>query len=238
MKSITIGKWIPALAIAIASLPLAGIAAAQSTEQAATSSSRELAPPTHAVEIAVAAGYAQGFGKVASGAPSLTDVGNAGGALELGVGYRLLPELALGIYGSGAMFGRGDSVDSSANLYAATAGVQADWHFVPAAYAFDPWVSLGTGWRGYWIHADQGDISRQGLELAKLRVGVDYRIASSVAVSPVLGADLSMFLSESAPGSGGFKSISSPNVNTFVFGGVQGRFDIGGAAAGARLAAR
>src|SRR4051812_18811255 len=100
-SSMFTSKWAGAAAIGAASLSLAGIAGAQSTEQTAASARRELAPQVHAIELTVATGYAQGFGDVASGRPSLTDVGNAGGAVELGVGYRLLPELALGLYGSG-----------------------------------------------------------------------------------------------------------------------------------------
>jgi hypothetical protein len=178
------------------------------------------------VELTIGTGYAQGFGNVGAGQPSLTDIGTAGGAVQLGAGYRLIPQLTLGAYGSGAMFGKGDQVDSSANLYSATAGFQADWHFWPAAHEFDPWVSLGTGWRGYWAHADQGNTAMQGWEIAKLQVGLDYRIDRAIAVSPVVGIDMTTFFSQSTPTSNGFHSISSPDVNAFLLAGVQGRFDI------------
>ncbi len=180
----------------------------------------------------------QGFGDIGTNQPTLTDVAQPGGAVQLGVGYRLIPQLALGLYGSGAMFSRGDSVDSSTNLYSAAAGVQADWHFLPAHYEFDPWVSLGTGWRGYWIHGEGGTTSLQGLELGKLQVGVDYRLARTIAISPVVGADLSMFLSESSPTSQSFSNISDPKVNTFAFAGLMGRFDIPVGARSAEIAAR
>jgi hypothetical protein len=220
-------KWIIA-AVAASSVAVTGVASAQEKDQPSAESSKagELAPATGAVELTIGTGYAQGFGNVASGQPSLTDVGQPGGAVQVGAGYRLIPQLTLGVYGSGAMFGRGDQVDGSSNLYSATAGVQADWHFLPSGNQIDPWVSLGTGWRGYWIHADQGTTAMHGLELAKLQVGADYRITRAVAISPVVGAGLSMFLTESTPASNGFQNISSPNVNTFVFGGVLGRFDV------------
>src|SRR5262249_35788087 len=118
------------------------------------------------------------------------------------------------------------------------AGVYGDWHFLPAASQWDPWVSLGTGWRGYWIHADQGTTSLQGMQLARLQLGVDYRVAPTVAISPVVGADLSMFFSESTPASNGCASLSSPDVNTFVFGGVQERFDIPTRASASSVASR
>jgi hypothetical protein len=210
-------------------LTMAGAASAQEPTKDAPRSSEgasTLSAADRSVELTVGAGYAQGLGNVGAAQPSLGDVGQAGGAVQLGAGYRLVPQLTLGVYGSGAMFARGDQVDSTTNLYTATAGVQADWHFIPAASHFDPWVSLGTGWRGYWLSADQGTTALHGLELAKLQVGVDYRIDRSIAVSPVIGADLSTFLTESTPTTDAYHNIHSPKVDTFLFAGLQGRFDI------------
>jgi hypothetical protein len=78
----------------------------------------------------------------------------------------------------------------------------------------------------------------QGLELAKFQVGVDYRVSKAVSISPVIGADMSLFLSESTPTSDGFKNIASPNVNAFISAGVLGRFDIPTESGGSELAAR
>jgi hypothetical protein len=66
----------------------------------------------------------------------------------------------------------------------------------------------------------------QGVEWAKLQIGVDYRIDQAVAISPVVGADLTTFFTQSTPTSNGFTNTTNPTVNTFVFAGVQGRFDI------------
>jgi hypothetical protein len=238
-------KWMAASAAVVGTTMFAGVASAQETtsspardEARAGAPSRELPAAKDAVELTIGTGYAQGFGDVASNHATLQDLGTAGGAVQIGVGYRVLPQLTLGVYGTGAMFGRADSVDGSAKLYSATAGVQADWHFVPQASEWDPWVSLGTGWRGYWVDADQGTTSLHGWEIAKLQVGVDYRIAPAVAISPVIGADLSTFFTESTPQSSGFANLSSPTVNTFVFGGVLGRFDIPTRGTGSGVAAR
>jgi hypothetical protein len=222
--------WMAAAAAATGTMLLGGVAAAQEvTKDVATQSearSRDLPAAKNSVELTVGTGYAQGFGDVASGQPTLQDVSTAGGAVQLGAGYRLIPELTLGVYGTGAAFGRGDQVDSSANVYSATAGIQADWHFLPAAHVLDPWVSLGTGWRGHWVHSNQSETSMHGWEIAKLELGVDYRIAPAVSISPVVGADLSTFFTQSTPQSNGYQNLSNPNVNTFVFAGVLGRFDI------------
>jgi hypothetical protein len=65
-----------------------------------------------------------------------------------------------------------------------------------------------------------------GWEIARLQVGVDYRLNRSIAVSPVLGADLTTFFTQATPASSSFTNISSPSVDAFVFAGLQGRFDI------------
>jgi hypothetical protein len=223
-------KRILVIASTMGALLVAGSANAQvQTKDEATEGAAEkrLAPATKAVELTVGTGYEQGFGKFGSGQPSLTDVGTAGGALQIGVGYRVIPRLTLGLYGSGAVFGRGDQVDPSANLYSTAAGFQADWHFLPGGHLLDPWISLGGGWRGYWIGANSGTTSIQGMEIAKLQVGVDYRIAQSISVSPVVGIDLSSFFTQSTPETNRFTNIPSPDVNTFLFAGMMGRFDLG-----------
>jgi len=220
-------KWITALTVALSGVVVSGVAgAAEKDEAGAQQSSRELAPATHAVELTIGTGYAQGFGDVASGQPKLTDLAQAGGAVQTSVGYRVIPQLTLGVYGSGAMFSRADQVDSTTNVYSASAGIESDWHFLPSSHQLDPWVSLSSGWRGYWVHNNQAETSLQGLQIARLQLGLDYRIDNAIAISPIIGADLSTFLSERTPTSGGFTNISNPNVDTFLFAGLQGRFDI------------
>jgi hypothetical protein len=116
--------------------------------------------------------------------------------------------------------------------------VQADWHFLPGGSQLDPWISLGSGWRGYWIAQNAGTTSIQGMELAKLQVGLDYRIDRAISISPVVGADLSTFFTQSTPEESGFHNLASPHVNTFVFAGVMGRFDLGAQSDRGRVASR
>jgi hypothetical protein len=195
-------------------------------ERDVVTSEHALDPVKHAVELTIGTGYEQGFGKFSSKQPSLTNVWTGGGAVQVGVGYRIIPQLSLGLYASGAAFGQGDQLASSADLYSAAAGVQVDFHVLPGGYAFDPWVSLGSGWRGSWISENGTTTSLQGMELAKLQVGVDYRLTRTVAISPVIGVDLSTFLTEETPGASGFYNVANPEVNTFFFAGLMGRFDI------------
>ena len=220
-------------------LALPGAASAQTKDAVQQDgSSKTLAAATNAVELTIGTGYEQGFGNIQSGQPSLTDLGQAGGAVQTSVGYRILPQLTLALYGSFAGFGRASEVDSSAKIYSAAAGVQTDWHFLPKGSELDPWVSLGSGWRGYWINQNSGNVTDQGMEIAKLQVGLDYRIAQAVAISPVVGADLSTFFTQQTAGSNGWTNISSPQVNTFFFAGVMGRFDIPTRSSSSQVASR
>jgi hypothetical protein len=223
-----INKWITATAIAIVTVVVSGVASAEEKDvgPSAAQASSELRPIKNAVELTIGTGYEQGFGKFGSGQPSLTDVGQAGGAIQVGAGYRIIPQLTLGLYGSGAMFGHGGEGDPSADLYSVAAGFQADWHILPGGHRLDPWISLGSGWRGYWVHANSGNTSIQGMEIAKLQVGLDYRITQGLSVSPVIGADLSSFFAESTPETGRFTNLKNPDVSTFLFAGMMGRFDI------------
>jgi hypothetical protein len=231
-------KWMTSVVAVATGVLFAGAANAQPKDQPSEGQGdASLAPATRSVELTIGTGYEQGFGKIVDGQPSLTDVGQAGGAIEASVGYRLIPELTLGVYGSGGEFSRGDSVDGSTNLYTATAGLKADWHFLPAGQEWDPWVSLGTGWRGYWLNDTQGTTSTHGWEIAKLEVGLDYRLDRAIALGPVVGGDVTTFFTQSTPGTS-YASISSPQASTFIFAGVQGRFDIATGSDSTRVASR
>jgi hypothetical protein len=221
-------KWISAATVAAFVTMVGSVASAQQKDQPQESghTGKDLGAATHSLELTIGTGYAQGLGNVGDGQLALTDVAQAGGSIQAGVGYRVIPQLTLGVYGSGSMYGRGGQVDGSTNIYSATTGVEATYHILPAASELDPWVSLGTGWRGYWEHADQGTTSMHGWQIAKLQVGLDYRIDKAIAIAPVVGADMTTFFTQATPASSGWESISSPKVNAFLFAGVQGRFDI------------
>jgi hypothetical protein len=183
---------------------------------------------SNALELGVQAGYSQGFGDVAKGQSTVSDLSGPGGAVEVDVGYRISPQFLIGIYGGSTMASRGDALADGTDVRGATAGVQAQYHFRPT-YTIDPWVGLAAGWRGTWLVPDQGkNTSLQGLQLARLQVGADYRVSPEIAIAPVVGADLSMYLSENGPGLSGYTNIVDPRVNTTIFAGLAARFDITG----------
>lgn len=50
-------------------------------------------------------------------------------------------------------------------------------------------------------------------------------IDPSLAISPVVGVDLSSFLTQKTQSSGALDNVDGRRANTFLFAGVQGRFD-------------
>lgn len=211
------------------SLLVPAIAAAQPDDLSTSSSfDHHVAPVQNAFELGVATGYTQGFGKLGGEMGNLEDVASAGGAVEVDASYRIIPNLSVGLYGTFSQSAKGDLVASSTDIYGTSAGVQAAWHFRPAT-SVDPFVNLGTGWRGLWLNPSTGKTtSLQGFELARLQVGVDYRVSEDIAIAPVIGGSLNMFVSEDSPMTQDYTEIQTKKVNFTGFAGLAGRFDLGG----------
>jgi hypothetical protein len=192
--------------------------------------------PSNAFEIGLGIGYSQGVGDIGGNSPTLTDLTHGGGEVQLNLGYRINPNWLVGIYGTGGKYSLGNLTPSNSDVWSATAGVQANYHVLPGG-EWDPWVGLGAGWRGHWISKPGSTDSRHGLDLARLQVGVDYRVSPQFAVSPYVGASATMFLTQSIQQQSGFSNVSDPNVSFFFAGGLMGRFDIlGSKSEGTRLA--
>lgn len=187
-----------------------------------------VAPVSNAVEIGVTGGYTQGGGKLGGNLGSLEDTAGAGATAEIDLGYRIIPELSVGLYGTFAGYQRGDHLVGDNNVFGASAGVQAAWHFRPDR-SVDPWVKLGTGWQGLWLDPSNAKTtSLQGFELARLQVGADYRLTRDIAISPVIGGSATLFVSEDSPMTTDYTEIHDKKVNVSGFAGIAGRFDIGG----------
>lgn len=215
--------------IPVLSLLVPAVAVAQPNDLQATDGfDHPVAAVQNAFEVGVAAGYAQGAGKLGGGMNSLEDVAGAGGAVEVDAGARIIPNLSVGLYGTFSQHAKGDQLPSSTDVYGASAGVQASWHFRPST-SIDPFVNLGTGWRGLWLNPSTGKVtSLQGLELARLQVGVDYRITPDIAIAPVIGGSLDMFVSQDSPMTNDYTEIQTKKVSFTGFAGIAGRFDLGG----------
>jgi hypothetical protein len=154
----------------------------------------------------------------------MSSVAGAGFGVGVDAGYRASPRLSAGLSGQFQEFNA--LGDGSAR--GATVGLQATYHLAPFS-RLDPYVSGGAGYRLLWDHpaGPRNDRLLHGPELAKLKIGLDVRATESLALGPAVGADLSMFLWNNPEGRAG-NAMIRPKVSTFVYAGLEGRFDIGG----------
>ena len=88
-------------------------------------------------------------------------------------------------------------------------------------------AEAGVGYRLLWEVPNIGPtLTTHGFDVGKLRAGIDFRMDENVAIGPMIGADATLFLFQDFPNVQ--TNISDPTVSTFVYAGLQGRFDIGG----------
>jgi hypothetical protein len=218
------------LALSLTSLLAGTVAYADDNDtlEATSSFDHHVAAPANALELGVATGYTQGVGPIGGDMLHVEDISKAGGAVELDAMYRINPTFSVGAYGSFSKYATGDQISDQNSVLGATAGIQAAAHLRPDR-SVDPWVSLGTGWRGLWLSPDSGkNTSLQGLELARLQLGVDYRVSKDVAIAPVIGGSMNLFVSQNSPMTTDYTEIADKKVNFIGFAGLAGRFDIGG----------
>lgn len=215
-------KLIPAVSLLVPALAYAEPGVSD------TEFDREVPAVSNAFELGISAGYSQGGGELGGNMADLDELAGPGAAIELSAGYRIIPHLSIGAYGTLAAYSEGDSLDSETSVLGASAGLQAVLHTRPDR-SIDPWVSIGAGWRGLWFDPTNGDTTAlQGLDLARLQVGADYRVSKDVAIAPVIGVTMSMFLSEDSPMTDGYTEIDDKKVNITGFAGISGRFAFGG----------
>ena len=216
----------------VLSLLIPALAVAQPTADTVESDARfdhAVAPATRAFELGISTGYTQSRGELGGTMGNVEDVAGPGGLVEVDLGYRILPRLSVGAYGAFSKFQRGENVVGNANVLGASAGIQAVVHLRPDR-SIDPWVSVGTGWKALWVNpVNSPSTSMQGLELARLQVGADYRVSKDVAIAPVIGGSVSMFLGQENEMVSSLSEIHDKKVNVTGFAGLAGRFDLGGA---------
>jgi hypothetical protein len=188
--------------------------------------SDDLSAVRGALEIGVAVSYSQGMGSVGEGVPNVTSTAGAGELLELDVGWRVNPNLLLGAYSTAAKYNP-RSAFSGADVWSVTAGLQANWHFLPGT-GLDPWLGMGAGYRLYWIAQGRGTDIRQGVDLGRLQIGLDVPLSRRIAVSAFIGVSVSLFLVRQGTLEDSFSSIPGPQLTAFFTGGLLARFDLFG----------
>ena len=183
---------------------------------------RSLPAPTNALELKVGTGYTQGFGALAPGR-AIGDVAGAGIGVDVGADYRTAPLWSLGLQGEYQEFRNAQNM--GARGVATNVGVTL--HATPVLRG-DPWLRVGGGYRLLWDVSPPGTVTtvRHGFELAKATIGYDIRVSEAVALAPQIGADVNLFLWQTANGIN--SALRSGQIGTFLFAGVQGRFDVAG----------
>ena len=181
--------------------------------------------PNDAFELGVDLGYTQGFG-----APTSDRRVGAGPGATVGVnlGYRINPYWSVGVGGQFQAYGGRGTPERTATLRGATGGMHGTYHLSPYS-RLDPYLNIGAGYR-LFAESPAGNAPTtlsHGLELAKVEFGLDVRASESVAISPVLGVDVNLFTLGTS-GGGEAAAPRNRSLNTFVFAGVNGRFDVGG----------
>ena len=219
-------RRIPLFLLSLSALALAAPASRAQESVTAAPAARD-ARLTNALEIAVGVGSAQGYGNLAGSGPSLEDLGVG---LDLSAGWRIDPRWMVGAYGTAAAY----PAALGSTSWTTSAGVQVNRHFdVPLR----PWVGLGAGWRGYWLSQNGGRTSYQGLDLARVQVGVEAAVTRGLSIEPVVGVTLSTFLAQKGPAAASFADVQDRSVSVSVLAGVIGRFDLFGRPAGTGLIA-
>jgi hypothetical protein len=184
---------------------------------------RSMPAVTDALEITAGASIVQGSGELGGDLGSVRNVAGSGLGFDTSIGWRITPNLLLGGYLNLSGFGDSDNADHGAVTVAA--GIKADWHFLPAE-SVDPWVSLGTGWKLMGIEDGDNDRALTGLELAKLQVGIDYRLSPRFAIGPVISASAAMFNTQyDEKMSDDAMALDDRQINWTFTAGVLGRFD-------------
>lgn len=200
-------------------------AAAQAQERAEPRPVEQIRAPSNALELKVGTGYTQGFGNLAP-SREMGDVAGAGIGFSADIDYRVNPMWSIGVEGQYQEFTAQQNTASRG--LAGTIGPT--FHFAPYGYG-DTWLRLGTGYRALWENDPPGlpgvSIVRHGFDIISGKLGYDLRASKDVAIAPVVGADLNTFVWQ-GPGNGSQVSMSSAQVATFVYAGLQGRFDVGG----------
>jgi hypothetical protein len=183
---------------------------------------RTLPAPRRAFELKLGTGYTQGFGHVAPGR-SILDVAGAGIGFSVDLDYRVNPTASIGVETQYQEF----TTENNAASRGLAANVGVTMHASPERRG-DPWLRLGTGYRFLWdVNPFFTDttIMYHGFDFLTAKVGYDFRPAPDAAIAPVIGADLQSFIWANGV------ALSTAQIGTFIYAGVQGRFDAGGTSA-------
>ena len=213
--------------IAFMGSAMLGLSVAAWASNAAAQAAQEAPPwsgvlpaPTNAFEVKLGSGYTQGLGRIAPGMHVIS-VAGAGIGFSLDLDYRINPIFSVGIETQYQEFMTEN--DGASRGLAVNVGITG--HAAPLSHIY-PFLRLGSGYRLLWQDSPNFDTNvtnlYHGFDALTGKVGIDFRVSKYVAFAPVIGADLQTFSWINNASSG------TTELATFVYAGLQGRFDAGG----------
>ncbi len=219
--------------------PAAEEEATETTAEAEAEADAELTPGAFDSKfyIGLRLGYGIALGKIGTfEAPgqsvelSLNDRVSGQFPIWVDLGYRVTPNLLLGLYGVyGIAFMSDDRCDEADECSAKDIrfGVQAQYHLSPAE-SFNPWFGLGIGYEILDFHYKDGDTvadeSLKGFEFLNLQVGGDFKLSDSIGVGPFVSFSLGQYSSF------GFgdesRSLDKKGLHEWLTIGARGSFNL------------
>jgi hypothetical protein len=195
-------------------------------QPAETGLDRPMPAVDDSLELSLGGGFMQGAGGTAANTPDREDLGGAGGGSELMIGHRALPGLSVGGYLTLEGYTNGDAVSASDEVVGVSVGIKSDFHLRPHR-TVDPWISTGFGVRWLTVgNTSEDKLTLRGLDLARLQLGVDYRINPKFAIAPFIGAAATLYLDKDTPMSRGYVATTERELSWTFTGGLLGRFNL------------
>lgn len=188
----------------------------------------EIDAPKRSFELGIGAGYTQGTGEIRDNGERVSKFAGPGGEVQLDLGYRIDHRWMIGAYGTYAQYDSPTPDWAGITARGVSTGLQAQVHLMPFS-RIDPWIGIGAGYRGLFSASGDGPIeARHGVQLARLRIGVDVRASTAIALGPVVGVDGTMFTGTRIAGQSETGRVESENLTVapFFFAGLAGRFDV------------
>jgi hypothetical protein len=199
------------------SLALVWTESASAQERRPSYLNESLPAPSNTFELKLGTGYTQGFGNVAPN-QSILSVGGAGIGVGIDADWRATPQASIGLESQYQEF----TTQNNSATRGLAFNVGATYHTTPEKRG-DFWLRLGTGYRMLWdVHpGGNPNINNMyhGFDIATLKVGYDVRTSADAAIAPVIGADLQTFTWQNAD------RLSTTQVGTFIYAGIQGRVE-------------
>ncbi len=160
----------------------------------------------------------------ASHPSSKHDVTGLGGGVEMQLGYRIRPLLAVGAYAT-VEAGNPTIDPSHRSFFGGTAGLRAEWHFDPSL-TVDTWATVGAGMRWTSLADDRMSdaTSLLGVEIPKLEFGGDFPVSSGLSIGPAVSFSASMFVADDGAGIGGYEEIDDKVLDLTITAGLRLRF--------------